>query len=185
MENNNSKINTILLIVVIVLLAIGIALQMMNWKQATPDTVMVTPNTHTQTLQNATGSDYTPSQTSTGTQSPQYSFTPLTTQYTAYQTFPVVTTVASSYNCTAFNDADGLHYLATHRTIGGKNFCVQTTTDAAMSHRYTHYIYTNGTTQIQFTTSQVSCGVYDDPQKMACEAEQNSFSADQLVLSAM
>ena len=173
MQNNKSNAMVIVLLVVIVALLV---IMMFTQKHSVPPVVDQPIQTQpTQTTDN-----------NPPTQDVQFSFKPITTKYISYQTLPAVTNLVSPYDCSApITDENGATYKAVQRVIGGKNFCVQTTGDAAMSHQYTTAIYTTGNIQVKFTLVQVSCAVYDNPKMTECTNERSAFSMDKLVLDAM
>lgn len=69
-------------------------------------------------------------------------------------------------------------------SVGGHVYCRTIETEGAAGSTYRQYAYVaargSGTAIMTFTLRSVQCGNYDEPNKSACEAEQNSFSVDTL-----
>lgn len=71
------------------------------------------------------------------------------------------------------------------RLIGGRRFCVTDIAGAAAGSRYDQYAYAfeadARTVYMTFTIRSPNCGNYDEPQRSACEREQQSFDIDDIV----
>ncbi len=165
MQHNNSKLNTILLIILIILVGIGILL-VVNKKTPQENSLQVSEQKNTDTS--------------------SIIFAPLKTQYIGGQSSggqwpPLVTTVSANASCIVVNPE---FEKAVYRTINGKQYCVQTRTEGAMGSSYVNYTYATGTTQIAFTLRFTNCGNYDEPQKTACETERANFNPDQIILDS-
>jgi len=71
------------------------------------------------------------------------------------------------------------------QTIGGTEYCVTKESEGAAGSVYTQYAYAfernNKTEILTFSLRFVQCANYDDPEKIECEKERNSFSIDNTV----
>lgn len=94
---------------------------------------------------------------------------------------PVITTSSQSYSCNNIGvvpNTEG-NNIITQKTINGKEYCITSVSDHAMSHTYTGYKYTTannlGTKTVSFDLSYVSCGVYDSYEASQCQTVESNF----------
>jgi hypothetical protein len=178
MENSNSKLNTILLIIVIILLAVGVYF-LVNKKSQPQDGDFLQNSEQENTVPVVINQQSAPSANT-------ITFAPLTTTYIGGQSSggqwpPLVTTVPANSPCTATNPE---FEKVAQRTINGKVYCVQTRTESASGSTYTTYTYTTGTTRVTFTLRFSNCGNYDDLQNNQCLAERANFNPDKIIIDA-
>jgi len=71
------------------------------------------------------------------------------------------------------------------RIINGRMYCVTTLTEGAAGTIYTQYVYAfareEKTVILNFSLKRPQCANYDEPEKSACENEQNTFDVDNMV----
>lgn len=75
------------------------------------------------------------------------------------------------------------------RVIGGREYCVVSTSQGAAGSTYTEYQYATGREDkvdtLTFTLRTVQCLNYDEPKKTACLREQAAFNVDALADTAI
>ncbi len=75
------------------------------------------------------------------------------------------------------------------QSIAGAPYCVSVLSEGAAGSMFVTYRYafarTGGVGVITFTVRETQCGVYDDPQKSACENERAQFNPDTLAESIL
>ncbi len=187
MQNNNSKINTVLLLVLIILVVFGIILIAVKTDRPKDDAfIPLTSNEEVVgTHEVPTGPFLTeeayippaPIQNSTSSnQAGSYTFAPLTTTYITAQNWPPkVSMLSEPYNCPG---------IPGPRTINGKMYCVDMKAQRASGSIFTDFTYSTDTTQITFTLRFSQCTNYDGAQKNACEIERAKFNPDQIIINA-
>lgn len=100
----------------------------------------------------------------------------LATTYIHPQDWPPIVTLAEG----------NISCAAPFVTMNGRSYCRTIETEGAAGSVYTTYTYSraleseNKTVAINFTLRTVQCANYDDPQKTACEKEQQTFVVDAL-----
>ncbi len=116
-----------------------------------------------------------------------YYDTTWTSTYITTETWPpVVAFETGQFTCTETGDVVMLGGKTTQKSIDGKPYCITVASEGAAGSVYTTYTYaTSGgdgiVAKTTFTTKEVQCTNYDDPEKTACETERDNFDIDVLV----
>lgn len=175
---NNSKINTVLLIVVIILLCIGIWFLAEKRGPEMMDDMMV-PVGQTQTNLDPNGPDYQP------VSHPTFS-TALPTPYVNAQSGwpPVIQSSPVAYSCTTGRVGMGAPTNTTEKIINGRTYCVAVTDEGAAGTIYYTYTYTTasgtGTKTTHFTLAYPDsdgCNGHGTPEENKCQTAQLDFKA--------
>lgn len=121
--------------------------------------------------------------TDTTTQTIFYYPTELTTQYIHTVDWPPqLQIIEGPFTCTNAGNIINRAGKTENRTINNHTYCVTEVQEGAAGSVYTQYAYLfqkdGQILGMTFTTRQVQCYNYDDPQQTACLQEQNSFSMD-------
>ncbi len=108
-----------------------------------------------------------------------------TTYITTVDWPPMVQLLNEPFSCTEAGTATAQAGKTEERVINGASYCVTTEAEGAAGSTYLQYAYAKDiggkTLILTFTTREVQCANYDDPQKTQCEDERGTFSIDQII----
>lgn len=127
--------------------------------------------------------DWIATTTAAGTFS--YPQNPLAT-YTSTVDWPPVLKISSEpFSCTQAGPEVESVGKTEQRMVGDRAYCVTAKAEGAAGSTYTTYAYAwqrgSGTATLTFTVRQPQCLNYDDPQKIACLNERQTFDLDAVV----
>jgi len=98
---------------------------------------------------------------------------------------PSIMLYDNAFTCTPAGSETARAGKTEERFINGRPYCVTTIQEGAAGSVYTQYAYAfprDGKTAIfTFSLRNVQCANYPEPEKTACEAEQQSFTIDTVV----
>lgn len=116
-----------------------------------------------------------------------YDYSPrLSTQYiTAVDWPPMVQVSDSPFVCTEAGSATDRAGETRLASIGARSYCITRVVEGAAGNVYTQYAYTTlvdtKVVTLTFSTRQPQCENYAEPQRTACQNEQESFDINAIV----
>lgn len=126
------------------------------------------------------------------TTTPQEDTTPATTTPSLNLTYvttvdwpPVARLDASTYSCIEAGSPTDRAGETRKVTLDGKEWCRTVVTEGAAGSVFHQYAYTtaeqNQTLAVTFSVRMPQCANYDEPQRTACEVQQEAFDPDNVV----
>jgi hypothetical protein len=98
---------------------------------------------------------------------------------------PQLQVLSEPFSCTAAGDETARAGKTELRTIEGREYCVTQITEGAAGSIYSQYAYAfpkdDATMILTFTLRMPQCLNYDDPERTACQDEQETFALDPLI----
>lgn len=105
-----------------------------------------------------------------------------TTYIEAYDWPPRVEVLDEPFSCTETGEETARAGETRKVTVGNRGYCVTSVVGAAAGSIYTQYAFAfpknDKTVILTFTVRSVQCGNYDEPQKILCEAERETFDVN-------
>ncbi len=111
----------------------------------------------------------------------------LSTKYIRAFTWPPLVQISEeSFKCLSAGPSTELAGETDSRTINERKYCITKISDGAAGSVYEQYVYTtpwteDNTLTLTFTLRSTQCGVYDEPQRIACEVERREFDIGPLI----